>query len=158
MTDRGLQVSVDSADNELASWLSGVDDYLDRAKSTTANLVAAGLNPRVKCVMTNYNWEEAERIVELFLSLGARRFQFVHYGRSLYRHSDDLFLTREQKLRLSEFLRLLADNDNGDGVHTIDKSASRAVCECSLLGQPIGSGSLAARKCGILVNSVAGLG
>ena len=107
-TDRGLQISVDSADNALASWLSGVDNYLDRAKSTTANLVAAGLKPRVKCVMTSYNWEEGERIVELFSSLGARRFQFVQYGRSLYRHSDDLFLAREQKLRLSESLRLLA--------------------------------------------------
>ncbi len=85
-----------------------VDNYLDRAKSTVVNLIAAGLNPRVKCVMTPYNWEQAERIVALFSSLGARRFQFVQYGRSLYRHSDDLFLTREPKLRLSEFLRRLA--------------------------------------------------
>jgi radical SAM protein with 4Fe4S-binding SPASM domain len=107
-TDRGLQVSVDSADDALASWLTGVDNYLDRAKSTVVNLIAAGLNPRVKCVMTPYNWEQAERIVALFSSLGARRFQFVQYGRSLYRHSDDLFLTREQKLRLSESLRRLA--------------------------------------------------
>jgi len=107
-TDRGVQVSVDSANNQLASWLTGVNNYLDRARSTTANLIAAGLNPRIKCVLTPYNWEEAGQIVELFSSLGARRFQFVQYGRSIYRHSDDLFLTREQKLRLSESLPRLA--------------------------------------------------
>lgn len=108
-TERGLQVSVDSANNQLASWLTGTNNYLDRAKSTTANLIAAGLNPRIKCVMTPYNCAEVELIVELFSSLGARRFQFVQYGRSLYRHSDDLFLTREQKLRLSESLPRLAE-------------------------------------------------
>ena len=104
---RGLQVSVDSVDNKLASWLTGVSNYLERAKSTTANLVAAGLSPRIKCVMTAYNWDQSAQIVELFSSLGARRFQFVQYGRSLYRHSDDLFLTREQKLSLSESMPLL---------------------------------------------------
>lgn len=110
-TDRGLQVSVDSANNQLASWLTGVNNYLDRAKSSTANLIAAGLNPRIKCVMTPYNWQEAEQIVDLFMSMGVRRFQFVQYGRSIYRHSDDLFLTREQKLSLSESMpRLVAKN------------------------------------------------
>jgi radical SAM protein with 4Fe4S-binding SPASM domain len=105
--DRGVQVSVDSANNQLASWLTGVNNYLDRARSTTVNLIAAGINPRIKCVMTSYNWDEAEAIVELFSSLGARRFQFVQYGRSLYRHSDDLFLTIEQKRTLSETMPLL---------------------------------------------------
>lgn len=107
-TDRGVQISVDSANNQLASWLTGVNNYLDRARSTTANLIAAGINPRIKCVLTPYNWEEAGQIVELFSSMGVRRFQFVQYGRSIYRHTDDLFLTREQKLQLSESMPLLA--------------------------------------------------
>ena len=106
--DRGMQVSVDSANNQLASWLAGVPNYLDRARSTTVNLIAAGVSPRIKCVLTPYNCEEPEAIVGLFRGLGVRRFQFVQYGRSLYRHSDDLFLTREQKLHLSESLPLLA--------------------------------------------------
>ncbi len=107
-TDRGVQVSIDSTSNRLASWLTGVNNYLDRARSTTANLIAAGINPRIKCVLTPYNWEEPEQIVELFSSMGVRRFQFVQYGRSIYRHTDDLFLSREQKLRLSESMPLLA--------------------------------------------------
>ncbi len=105
---RGMQVSVDSVSNPLASWLTGVPNYLDRARSTTANLVAAGVSPRIKCVLTPYNCDEPEQIVALFRALGVRRFQFVQYGRSIYRHSDDLFLTREQKLRLSETLPVLA--------------------------------------------------
>jgi radical SAM protein with 4Fe4S-binding SPASM domain len=107
-SERGMQVSIDSANNSVASTLTGVSNYLDRATSTTANLIAAGLNPRIKCVLTPYNWEEPEPIVQLFSSIGARRFQFVQYGRSIYRHSDDLFLTREQKLSLSESLPPLA--------------------------------------------------
>ncbi len=107
-TERGVQVSVDSANNQIASRLTGVNNYLDRAKSTTANLIAAGIHPRIKCVLTPYNWEDAGHIVELFSSMGVRRFQFVQYGRSIYRHSDDLFLSREQKLRLSESMPLLA--------------------------------------------------
>jgi radical SAM protein with 4Fe4S-binding SPASM domain len=123
---RGLQVSVDSVDNQLASWLTGVNNYLERAKSTTANLVAAGLNPRIKCVMTPYNWDQAEQIVDLFSSLGARRFQFVQYGRSIYRHSDDLFLTREQKLNLSESMpRLVAQHPDLEIVFQDDTGESK---------------------------------
>jgi MoaA/NifB/PqqE/SkfB family radical SAM enzyme len=107
-SEMGMQVSIDSANNRVASSLTGVNNYLDRAISTTTNLIAAGISPRIKCVLTPYNWEEPEPIVELFSSLGARRFQFVQYGRSLYRHSDDLFLTHEQKLSLSETLPVLA--------------------------------------------------
>ncbi len=106
--DRGMQVSVDSANNQLASWLTGVPNYLDRARSSTANLIAVGISPRIKCVLNPYNCDEPRAIVTLFRALGVRRFQFVQYGRSLYRHSDDLFLTREQKLHLSESLQLLA--------------------------------------------------
>ncbi len=115
-TDRGVQVSVDSANNELASWLTGVKNYLDRARSSTANLIAAGINPRIKCVVTPYNWEEPGAIVELFSSMGVRRFQFVQYGRSIYRHTDDLFLSREQKLQLSRSMRWLAAKYAGSRV------------------------------------------
>ena len=106
--ERGLQVSVDSVRNDVASWLTGVTNYCDRAKATTANLIAAGLNPRIKCVLTPYNWSETENLVGTFSALGVRRFQFVQYGRSHYRHSDDLFLTKEQKARLHQSLPALA--------------------------------------------------
>jgi MoaA/NifB/PqqE/SkfB family radical SAM enzyme len=91
--------------------------------------------------MTPYNWQEAEQIVELFTSLGARRFQFVHYGRSIYRHSDDLFLTREQKLSLSESMPMLVAKHRGieiafqdeTGEHRTDEQRrtdweQRAIC------------------------------
>lgn len=106
--EKGMQVSVDSASNPIASSLTGVRNYLGRAISTTKNLIAAGLDPRIKCVLTPFNWEEPAAIVELFSALGARRFQFVQYGRSIYRHADDLFLTREQKMSLSESMPELA--------------------------------------------------
>lgn len=141
MGERGFQVSVDSVSNEVASWLTGVRNYLDRAKSTVTHLVAAGLDPRIKCVLTPYNWNEAGQIVDTFSRLGARRFHFVQYGRSLYRHSDDLFLTREQKLRLHDsFPRLVAKRDDleimfqdgTDEVTTAEQSKraweQRAVC------------------------------
>ncbi|MGP8269785.1 MAG: radical SAM protein [Terracidiphilus sp.] len=121
-TDRGVQVSIDSANNQLASWLTGVNNYLDRARSTTANLIAAGISPRIKCVLTPYNWEEAGAIVELFSSMGVCRFQFVQYGRSIYRHTDDLFLSREQKLRLSESMPLLVSRYAGSEIAFQDET------------------------------------
>lgn len=97
---RDLQISVDSTRKDVAAWLTRVPGYLERAEQSIRNLVAAGLDPRVKCVLTPYNYREVSSYLEHFSRLGVRRFQFVQYGRSYYRHSDDLFLTSQQKHEL----------------------------------------------------------
>ena len=102
---RDIQVSVDSPDPEIAAMLTRNARYLANAVRTVKNLVAAGLAPRVKCVLTSCNFDAPEGLVRLFTGLGVRNFQFVQYGRSYYRHSDALFLTYEQKVHIKKAMR-----------------------------------------------------
>lgn len=99
---RELQFSVDSSDPVIADRLVGRSNYLRRAIQSIENCVAEGLKPRVKCVLTSLNPDAAEGIVKLFEPLGVHDFQFVQYGRTHYRHNDELFLSGEQKLRLHD--------------------------------------------------------
>jgi radical SAM protein with 4Fe4S-binding SPASM domain len=94
---RPLQISVDSMDPGVASSLVGWPNHLQRAVESVRNTIQAGLSPRIKAVLTRYNHDAPERLVEGFAELGVTEFQFVQYGRSHYRHDDSLFLTLEQK-------------------------------------------------------------
>lgn len=110
---RDLQISLDSVTNEIASHLTGIKNYRDKATATLTNLIEAGIDPRVKCVLTPYNWTEIEPIIRTLSEIGVRRFQFVQYGRSLYRHSGKLFLTNEQKLQLHDLMPEIVSRYNG---------------------------------------------
>lgn len=104
---RRVQISVDSADPDTASWLVGRSEFLSRAITTVENLLKAGISPRVKGVLTAYNIDGVEDVVRLFSSRGVNEFDFVLYSRSHYRHNDQLFSTREQKQHLEEaYLRI----------------------------------------------------
>lgn len=97
---RPLQISVDSAEDNVASFLVRRKDYLGRADASVKNLARVGIRPRIKCVLTQYNHKAPQALIEHFVDLGIENFQFVQYGRSHYRHSDDLFLTKPQKFAL----------------------------------------------------------
>lgn len=99
---RPVQVSIDSAVPAEASRLVKYPGYLEIAAKTVANLVQAGISPRVKGIITSLNAEAAEGIVRHFADLGVSEFHFAQYNRSFYRHNDKLFLTLEQKLKLKE--------------------------------------------------------
>ncbi|WP_207659167.1 radical SAM/SPASM domain-containing protein [Anaerobacterium chartisolvens] len=99
---RILQISIDSADSEIASFLVKRRNYLETSVDSVKNCVKAGVYPRIKCVLTSYNAGAARGLVEKFYPLGVEEFQFVHYGRSFFRHDDSLFLSFEDKLRLIE--------------------------------------------------------
>lgn len=99
---RPLQISVDSSDPHIADKLVGRKGYLDRARHSIENCIAAGMAPRVKGVLTSLNPDAAEGIVSLFEPLGVRDFHFVQYGRTHYRHDDALFLSSDEKLRLRD--------------------------------------------------------
>ena len=73
-----MQVSVDDADNQLASWLTGVPNYLDRARSTTANLIAVGIDPRPSSASLPHTTAKSrKRLSRTLHDLGVRRFQLV---------------------------------------------------------------------------------
>jgi radical SAM protein with 4Fe4S-binding SPASM domain len=94
---RPLQVSLDSASPEVAALMTGVSCYLQIATESISNLIAAGIIPRVKAVLTGWNWDAALELVRHFVPMGVNDFRFAQYNRGLYRHRDDLFLSSKQK-------------------------------------------------------------
>ncbi len=99
---RRVQVSIDSADDDIASFLARHPHYFQKAAQTTKNLLQAGISPRLKCVLTSFNADAPKKLVGYFSDLGVTTFDFVYYTKSYYRHEDALFLSAEQKLRLHE--------------------------------------------------------
>lgn len=110
---RQFQISIDSCVPEEADFLAGTTGYLNVATQSIKNLVRRGFNPRVKSVLTPYNYGSFRRTIEYFADLGVGSFQFVQYSRSYYRHRDDLFLTLDQKLWLhSEYEEIIHNIGN----------------------------------------------
>ncbi len=104
---RRVQISVDSSDDDVASFLVRHPHYLKQATETAQNLLGAGISPRIKCVLTSYNADAPEGIVRHFADIGVTDFDFVYYTKSYYHHEDALFLSWEQKLRLHEIANSL---------------------------------------------------
>lgn len=88
--EREFQLSIDALDCELNRRMVGVPDFLGRVESSVRNLLAAGIHPRVKSVLTPFNADEPEALVAHFASLGVRRFSFARYAPSFHRHDASL--------------------------------------------------------------------
>jgi radical SAM protein with 4Fe4S-binding SPASM domain len=95
-----LQISIDSHIETTASFLTQTHNYLARTLSSLSNLKKFNIFPRLKCVLTPYNFHDIEGFMKFFYSKGISKFQFVCYSRSFYRHSDELFLKKEHKINL----------------------------------------------------------
>jgi radical SAM protein with 4Fe4S-binding SPASM domain len=99
---RRVQISVDSADDDVASFLVRHPHYFQQTTETVKNLLQAGIFPKIKCVLTSYNADAPERLISHFADLGVRDFNFVYYTKSYYNHDDALFLSQGQKVSLHE--------------------------------------------------------
>jgi len=106
---RPMQVSLDSTDGELASFLSRRENYLSKAEDSLRNLIDAGISPRVKAVLTSYNADAPLEMVRHIAPMGINEFYFVQYSRGFYRHNDKLFLSLEQKKRLVDMERQIKE-------------------------------------------------
>jgi radical SAM protein with 4Fe4S-binding SPASM domain len=94
---RHVQLSIDSINDALASYLVKKTNHYESTRQSVSNLMDAGIKPRIKCVLTSYNVYGLESIIQKFAEMGVEDFQFVQYSRSHYRHDDSLFLSKKQK-------------------------------------------------------------
>lgn len=62
---------------------------------TFDNFLSCGIMPKIKAVITGFNYNQPKRVVEVFYPRGARVFHFIRYRRSLHRHIDPLFVGPE---------------------------------------------------------------
>ncbi|MBU7047097.1 MAG: radical SAM protein [Theionarchaea archaeon] len=157
---RHIQISVDSADDDTASFLVRHPHYFQQTTETVKNLIQAGISPRIKCVLTAYNADAPEGIVNHFADLGVANFDFVYYTKSYYHHDDALFLTWEQKLRLHDIAERLKSDSSlnimfqdviGAGTSSMtarEQWDSRNICtggRTNMIVQPNGDATLCDR-------------
>lgn len=103
---REFQISIDAADPLLAERMTNTHGYLNRVKKSVANLMKAGIIPKIKAVMTPMNATEILPLIEEFVHDGILSFGFSVYSRSGYRHDDSLFLSDSQKKEISDTIRI----------------------------------------------------
>ncbi len=92
-----LQLSVDSARPEVADYLTGTRDYLDRVDHNIKICRDFGIIPRIKAVLTSLNCDEFNEFIQRFEREGIVKFQFVQYGISHFKYRPDLYLSAKQK-------------------------------------------------------------
>lgn len=92
-----FQISIDSCQDEIADLLTGCKNYLNRADSNIQLLQKYDINPKIKCVLTCYNYGEIIDMLEKYSAMGIINFQFVYYGYSYFRNEKSLLLSEKMK-------------------------------------------------------------
>jgi radical SAM protein with 4Fe4S-binding SPASM domain len=88
-----VQVSLDTADPAILDHMVGVKGYHNRVFTVFENLRRAGLSVRVNSVLTPLNVGTAGDLIDYLGGLGnVVKLALTPYGRSLFCHSDALFL------------------------------------------------------------------
>jgi len=92
-----IQISLDSVDPEILNRLVGVSNYHKRISGTLDHLRRAGLLVRVNCVLTPFNAPGVGPLIDYLGQMGnISRITFSPYGRSLFCHRDDLFISEAE--------------------------------------------------------------
>lgn len=122
--DRKVQLSIDALDGAVIARMVGSHTFLDNIVRSFDNFMAFGIRPKIKAVMTPINVTQPKKLIEFFYERGARRFQFVKYTRSFYRHHDNLFLDEKSiaiiKGQLDDMRNKYPDIDLSDNMDIID--------------------------------------
>lgn len=92
-----MQISLDSADLKTAAKMTGCRDYLKIALASIANLIQAGITVRTKTVVTSMNIHGIPELIRVLDESGVDSVLIDSYGRSLFRHSDELFASNEAR-------------------------------------------------------------
>ena len=97
-----IQISIDAVLDDTLFKLVGVEGYRDRAFESIKNLLNFGLKVRVNCVATQNNYKEIPELIMELHKIGVAHVAVAGYGRSHYRHRDELFLSNDQMNWLNE--------------------------------------------------------
>ena len=88
-----VQFSLDCVDPKTLDFMVGINAYHKKAFRALKNLKDAGLSVRINAVLTPFNAAKSEELIRFAGEAGhVVRLQFSAYGRSIFRHRDDLFL------------------------------------------------------------------
>ena len=99
-----LQISLDSSNNEIASYLTGVDNYYEKMKNVILELLKKEINVKVNSVLTSYNIETIPMLINDLEDIGVKTLFLTPYNNSLGRHDDLFFPTFSQYENLNKYL------------------------------------------------------
>lgn len=105
---RDIQLSIDTTDETIAKELVRAERYVERMMNTAKNLIAAGILPKVKAVVSSRNADGLLDLINQFSALGVKEFNLVKYDDSFYRHDEALNITKEKELEIREAMGNLA--------------------------------------------------
>ncbi|MBQ7613130.1 MAG: radical SAM protein [Spirochaetaceae bacterium] len=110
---KAIQISLDSLNNEIVNQHLGIsdDNYVEKIITMIKFLISIGVRVRVKCVITSKNIHTIIDMVKVLSDIGVETIVLTEYGRTFYRHSDDLFPTSEQFKKVNKDLQELVKND-----------------------------------------------
>lgn len=101
-----VQVSLDSTDPATLERMVGVKNYHLRIFKVLDDLRRAEMNVRVNAVLTPINVPTIGSLLDYLGGLGnVSRVSLTPYGRSLFCHSDDLFITPAELAKVQEEIR-----------------------------------------------------
>jgi radical SAM protein with 4Fe4S-binding SPASM domain len=92
-----IQISLDSPDPETANFLVGSASFYQDAIKTIQLLVSNEIRVRLNYVCTSYNIKQIPALLKLATKMGVSEIWLSPYYNSLGRHSDDLFLSSEDR-------------------------------------------------------------
>ncbi len=129
VSERKVQLSVDAWDDEKVKLITGSSVFKKNIIQTFDNFMEAGIQPKIKGVLMPYNVDQISKIVDYFYPRGARRFQFVKYTRSFFRHQDPLFMDaasiEQARIQIQETLSRYPDIELTEDLEQIDSSSNR---------------------------------
>ncbi|MCK4905649.1 radical SAM protein [bacterium] len=86
-----LQISLDSTDPKIADAMTQRKGYGEKAIESIKNCLSAGLSMAVKAVVTPLNIKAMPQTILDLHNLGVYPVRAALYGRSMFRHKDELF-------------------------------------------------------------------
>lgn len=104
-----VQFSLDCIDPDTLDFMVGVDNYHVQAFRALQNLKQAGLRVRINTVLTPYNADKVGSLITYAGELGnVVRLSLSPYGRSLFRHREELFVEESHLARVEAIVTELA--------------------------------------------------
>jgi len=100
-----IQFSLDATEPQILDQMVGVSNYHEQAFKTFENLRLAGFKVRINAVLTTLNVSHLGSMLDYLGNIGnVFRVNLSPYGRSLFRHRDDLFPSDEDIKRTEEIV------------------------------------------------------
>ena len=111
---KNIQISLDSLDNNITKYLTGIENFSTDMVDTINNLICNDINVTVNSVVTKLNINDIPKLIKKLNEMGVKRHFISPYLRTLGRHDEKLFPGENQYLKLDEFIK------NYDGNIRID--------------------------------------